>query len=299
MSPTIRQPNVFDVMRLFVVSAIWGAAFLMITFSLDGFGPLSIAALRVSLASVVLLMISVAIKQTMLPAIIHWKKLVVIGLLSNALPFFLISWGQQFISSAESAVLVATGTFCALFLSHISTVDERINWARGIGASVGFCGVVVLVIVELRSSGLGGFKGQLAVMLAGACYAGSSVLARSVTHLPPISTTAAITASASIYMLPIAFIFEPLGTTNPGLVPTLAVIALGVVATALAFVIRFTVIRDNGAVFMTQAGYLVPMFGVVWSWLFLAESVTLHIWGALVLILIGIGITRHGTARRA
>ena len=74
----------------------------------------------------------------------------------------------------------------------------------------------------------------------------------------------------------------------------LSLIYLGVVATALAVTIRFTIIRANGAVFMSQVGYLVPLFGVIWSALYFADTINLQTLLALTLILAGIAITRKG-----
>ncbi len=78
------------------------------------------------------------------------------------------------------------------------------------------------------------------------------------------------------------------------LAPVVAMVFLGVIATAFAFVVRFTVIRDNGAVFMAQVGYLVPLFGVFWSWLVFSETITIQTWIALLCIVVGIASTRKG-----
>ena len=294
MKPALRKPTLFDVSSLVLVGAIWGGSFLFISLALQTFGPVTITALRVLLASAVLLLFAFFLNQRFPTAFSDWRKLAVVGLLNSALPFFLINWGQQTISSAESALLMATGTFCALMLSHFTTVDERINWARGLGVFVGFIGVAVLVVADLFAAGLGGIKGQLAVMLAGASYAASSVLARRVSYLPPVSASATAMITATCYMIPLAFIFEePLQATLT-IQAVLSILFLGVIATGFAFSIRFIIIRNNGAVFMAQVGYLVPLFGVIWSWLFLTDVISIQTWIALALIVIGIGITRRG-----
>ncbi len=291
---TIRRPTTYDIARLLFVGALWGASFIFMSLALGSFGPLSITAWRVTLAALVLLAFTVLSGQTIPHSIADWKKMFLIGVFNSALPFFLISWGLQFISSAESAVLMATGTFCALILSHFFSPDERINLARGLGVAIGFCGVLVLVISELMESGLGGFKGQLAVMAAGASYATSSVMSRRISHLPSMAASGCIMLSASLYMLPMAFFLEqPLNPEAEPIAIT-SLILLGVFATALAFAIRLTIIRHNGAVFMSQVGYLVPLFGVIWSWMFLSEALTVQTLAALGIILLGISITRRG-----
>ncbi len=293
-SPAIRRPTLFDVWRLLFVGGIWGGAFIFITLALEEFGPVGIAAWRVALGGLVLVVISLLIGQRFPHGWRHWRYIFVVGLLNSAVPFFLIGWGQQFISSAESALLVAMGTFVSLLLSHFTSHDERINRARVAGVGIGFIGVLVLVFWELVESGTGNLAGQLAVMAAGCSYATSSVISRRLTHLPMISTSAATMASACLYMIPLAFLLEDPLPANAGPLSLIAIAYLGVIATALAFTLRFFIIRANGAVFMSQVGYLVPLFGVIWSGLYFADAIGLQTLVSLGLILAGIAITRRG-----
>ena len=110
-----------------------------------------------------------------------------------------------------------------------------------------------------------------------------------------LSTTAATLLSASLYMLPLAFLLENPLPSQVDELSLLALIYLGVVATALAMTLRFFVIRANGAVFMSMVGYLVPLFGVLWSGLYFANAVNLQTLLALSLILLGIAIARKGS----
>ena len=295
MPPAIRQPTLADVAQLLFVGAIWGGAFIFIAVALDDFGPISIASWRVSLGAIVLLIIALLIGQRFPRGSAEWRKIVFVGCLNSAIPFFLISWGQQFISSAESALLMAMGTFFALIVSHFTSSDERINTARALGVAVGFLGVLVLVFWDIRDSGLGELAGQFAVMMAGCSYAMSSIVSRRLTHLPMISTSAATLLSASVYMIPLAFLLEDPLPDAVGERSVFALLYLGVVATALAMTLRFFIIRANGAVFMSLVGYLVPLFGVLWSALYFADAVTPQTLVALALILLGIAITRKGS----
>ncbi len=295
MPTELSKPTWFDLSKLFFVGAIWGGSFIFISLALTDFGPISIAAWRIAVAAVLLLLVSLLLRQAFPRTLREWKMISLVGLLNSAVPFFLINWGQQFISSAESALLMASGTFCALLLSHYVSDDERINWARGLGICVGFLGVVVLFIDGLLTAGLGLLAGQLAVVGAGCSYAVSSVLARRITHLPSISCSAATMLTAGAYMLPLAFLLEQPLPGDAGVSAIVSVLYLGMIGTAMAFVIRFTIIRANGAVFMSQVGYLVPVFGVFWSWLFLTATIGPQTWVTLALILLGIAITRHGS----
>lgn len=295
MISTIRRPNLLDVGRLFFVGAIWGGAFIFIAVALADFGPLSIAAWRVSLGAVVLLLIALAIGQGFPREIRDWRNVVIVGCLNSAIPFFLISWGQQYISSAETALLMAMGTFFALIVSHFTSHDERINTPRAVGVTVGFMGVLVLVFWDISTLGLGALAGQFAVIVAGCSYATSSIVSRRLTHLPMLSTTAATLLSASLYMVPLAFLLEDPLPSQVSDLSLFALAYLGVIATALAMTMRFFIIRANGAVFMSLVGYLVPLFGVIWSALYFADAINLQTMLALALILLGIAITRKGS----
>lgn len=295
MLNAIRRPTPFDVSRLIFVGAIWGGAFLFISLALEDFGPVSIATWRVSLGATVLLAIALFIGQKFPRGLRIWRLIFIVGFLNSAVPFFLISWGQQTISSAESALLVAMGTFVSLVLSHFTSDDERINTLRVAGVAVGFVGVLVLVFWELIESGAGNLPGQIAVMAAGCSYATSSVISRRLTHLPMISTSAVTMASACLYMIPLAFWLETPLPDQVGSKSIVALFYLGVIGTAFAFTLRFFIIRANGAVFMSQVGYLVPLFGVIWSGLYFADAINLQTMISLGLIMLGIAITRKGS----
>ncbi len=294
MLPAIRRPTLFDICRLFFLGAIWGGAFVFIALALEDFGPISVAAWRVTLGALVMLII-VKLMRTPVPrGMGYWRLIFLVGFLNSAVPFFLISWGQQFISSAASALLMASGTFCAVLVSHFTSDDERINRYRLGGVIIGFGGVFVLVFWDIIESGFGGLKGQIAVTIAGCSYAVSSVISRRLSHLPSISTSAGTMLTASLYMLPLAFWLEDQLPENEVIKAFSALIYLGVVATALAMTVRFVIIRVNGAVFMAQVGYLVPLFGVIWSGLYFAEAINPQTIIALLLILVGIAVSRKG-----
>ncbi|MGI9315788.1 MAG: DMT family transporter [bacterium] len=291
----IRRAGALDVGKLLFVGALWGASFIFIALALTSYGPISVASGRILLAAVVLLLICLWMGYRFPTTLSDWRKMLLIGVLNSALPFFLISWGMQYISSAEAALLMASGTFCALILSHFVSPDERINLQRGIGVCIGFGGVLVLVLSELVQTGMGSLAGQLAVIAAGASYAASSVMSRRISHLSSLPAAACILATASVYMVPAALWWEQPLKGDAQSSAVLAMLVLGVMSTALAYVIRLTIIKTNGAVFMAQVGYLVPLFGVVWSWLFLSEAVSMNTLAALGIILLGIAVTRKGT----
>ena len=294
MLPAIRRPSLFDVSMLLFLGAIWGSSFIFVALALPEFGPASIAGWRVLLAAVILLVIALCMRHPFPRGYKNWFYIVIVGCLNSAVPFFLISWGQQFISSAEAALLMAMGTFCSLIVSHFTSLDERINPSRALGVLVGFIGVLVLVFWDIAETGVGELAGQIAVICAGCSYAISAVIARRLSHLPTIPTSAGMMLSASLYLMPIAWWLESPIPETAGIQSLMSLIYLGVVATALGVTLRFIIIRSNGAVFMSLVGYLVPLFGVIWSALFFTDVINLQTLISLALIMLGIAITRNG-----
>ena len=292
MSP-IRQPTAIDTVRLFALGAIWGSAFLCIEIALTGFAPLTLAAGRIVLAATRLAGVPLPADPRTL------GLLTVIGFFNTALPFVLISWGQQHIDSAMAAILMAVGPFVALILSHLFTGDDRLTWPKLAGMLMGFSGVVVLVGVDVLAGAGAGVLGQLAVIGAAACYALSGVLTRRVAQVAPLASAALVLITGAVYMVPLALAVDrPWQSTPPGQA-WLALGFLGLFPTGLAYLLRFQIITAVGTTFMSQVSYLVPLFAVLWGWLFLSEVPSLSGWVALGLILGGITVSRLRPARAA
>jgi len=289
-----------DLLELIAVSAIWGSSFLCIAIALDDLAPLEIAAWRLTLAAVLLL------------AVVRWRGLVIpldarslwlflaIGALNGAIPFTLIGWGQQSVASSTTAILIATSPFATLALSHLMSDDERFGWGRLVGLLLGFGGILVLF-----SDGLGvgqagneaggeaggegsSLPGMLAIVAAACCYALSAILIRRLPGVPSLSVVAGTLCAATLLLLPFLLVRHPPWQATPDAPAALAVLFLAVGPTAVAYVMRTRIVQRNGAVFMSSAGYLIPLFAVLWGWLFLDERPSARVWIALSLVVAGI-----------
>lgn len=296
MSP-IRQPTARDTARLFALGAIWGSAFLCIEIALTGFAPLTLAAGRIVMAAAALT-VATRLAGVRLPSDARTVGLLtVIGFFNTALPFVLISWGQQHIDSAMAAILMATGPFVALILSHLFTGDDRLTLPKVAGMLLGFAGVTVLVGVDALAGAKASVLGQLAVMGAAACYALSGVLTRRVSHVAPLASAAMVLITGAAYMVPLALAVDRPWQSMPNGSAWLALGFLGLFPTGLAYLLRFQIITAVGTTFMSQVSYLVPLFAVLWGWLLLSEIPAVSGWVALGLILCGITISRLRPAR--
>ncbi len=288
----IRQATGRDTTKLVALGAIWGSAFLCIEVALESFSPLAIAGLRVVLAAALLLGVAFAAGLKLPRSRGDWALLALLGLTNAALPFVLISWGQQAITAGTAAILMGMGPFVALSLNHLFTADDRLTWPKLAGVALGFAGMLSLVGVEALTGERASLLGQLAVLGASVCYALSGFLTRKLSHLDPRVSAGGVLLTASLYLLPAMLLLERPWELRPTPEALSALIFLGLVSSGVAYLLRFQLIRDTGAVFMSQVSYLVPVFGVFWAWLFLAQVPEETAWVALALVLLGINVSR-------
>ena len=125
--PALRKPTAWDLTRLWLLGAIWGASFLLIEIALKSFSPLVIAATRIFVASLTLLIAALVTREPWPTHSRDWLTIFFVGIFTTAIPFYFISWGQQFVAGAETALLMATGTFFAMILAHFFSRDEKVD----------------------------------------------------------------------------------------------------------------------------------------------------------------------------
>jgi drug/metabolite transporter (DMT)-like permease len=295
----IRQPGAFDYFKLTILGCLWSSAFLCVEIALQNFSPLVIANWRIVIATLTLLPIVWFFKEKWPRSMHVWTLLTGAGFLYNAIPFTLISWGQQSISSGMAALLMSSGPFVALLLAHVFTADEKFSVIKLIGICIGFSGVALLLGAEAFSGSVQTLTGQLAMIAAVSCYVLSSLVIRRIQGVTPLMISMTVLATSSVYMLPLVFLIaEPLPPiTNQWSV--VALVFLGVFPTAAAYIIRVQMLQQVGTTFMAQVSYLIPPFGLFWGWLFLDQVPASTTWIALLLILAGLAVTSTKYARRS
>ncbi|MEE9320744.1 MAG: DMT family transporter [Granulosicoccus sp.] len=285
----IRSPSWFDHGRLLLVSAIWGSAFLNNAIALQDFAPISIAAFRITMAAVIMLIICWGRSLFLRLDSRRISLLAGVGMLNSAMPFTLIGWGQQTVDPAVTGILLAASPFAALLFAHYMTRDDRFSFNKLVGLLVGFAGVTVLLGQGLFYDSTA-LPGMLAIISAAVCYAYSAALIRKLGGMSSLLVVAISLSFAAVLLLPVALWRHP---PSQQVVHTDSLLALGFLAlgpTAFAYVLRTQIVQQNGVVFMSGAGYLIPLFAVLWTWMFLGQVPTLHALLALVLILAGSAI---------
>ena len=222
------------------------------------------------------------------------KYLLVIGVLNTALPFVLLSWGQQYVPSAFAGISMAAIPLFVLPLAHLFS-DEPLTRRNTIGVTLGFVGALVLIgpAVLRIDSGMEPL-GQIACVGAALSYAVSSILTRNCPPVAPITLAAILMVIGAVALLPVMLITEGVPEIAAGR-STLAIIGLGLIPTAFAALLRVVIIRSAGSVFMTLVNYQVPVWSMVFGAFILSETLPWRFFTALALILTGLAISQWST----
>lgn len=273
-----------------LLGGIWSSSFLWIKIAVQEIGPLTLVALRV-LFGLLFGIAVILIGRVQLPRNVKdWRPLLVLGITNVAIPFFLISWGEQSIDSAVAAILDATVPLFAIVIAHLSLHDDRITLSKLLGLLVGFAGVVVLMSRDIRTSS-GSLLGQAAVVIASIFYAGSSVYARKSTESTPgILRSVGPLLSSTVVMWIAAPIAE-----SPLRLPQLpitwvALLWLGILGSGVAFILSYYLIHAIGPTRTTMVTYLFPLGGVILGVSFLGEQLTWQLLAGAVLILASLAV---------
>lgn len=291
-------------LRLCALGMIWGASFMAVSVALQGVGPLTVVAVRLSLGAVFLLALCRTTGRG-LPrrrgpeAGRLWAFIVAMGLFSNALPFFLLSWGQQVVASGFAGVCMAAVPLLVLPLAHFLVPGERMHMRRAIGFVMGTLGVAVLIGPEaLRSTGAEfEMLARLACVGAAGCYAVGSIFTRLAPEVDRLSLAAAVLTVAAVVFTPYALVAEGLPEMPQG--RTLwALVYLGLLPTGVAQILLVQVIRDAGPVFLSLVNYQVPIWSIIFGAVVLFEALPPSLYLGLALILGGVALSQLGALKR-
>lgn len=286
-------PTPFNWFSILTLGLIWGGTFMVVSIALEGYGPITVACARTTLGAIALLPACAAMRRPMpnLGDARLWRYIAVIGALSTAFPFMLLSWGQQYVPSAFAGISMSAVPLMILPLAHFFT-DERLSIRKFLGVCFGFVGALVLIGPGLMQLGQGAEPlAQIACLGAALCYALSSILTRRCPPVDPVSLSALSLTMGAIILVPSMLVFEGV----PQWVDTrssLAILFLGFLPTALATLLRVQVIRSAGSVFMTLVNYQVPLWSMVFGAMVLSEDLPLRFYAALALILSGLAVSQ-------
>ncbi|MBV8679441.1 MAG: DMT family transporter [Aquitalea sp.] len=270
---------------LVLLAALWGGSFLFMRVAVPELGPFALIALRLVLASLVLL--PVLLWRGGLPLWRqHWLRIAVVGVFLSALPFCLIAWASLSLPAGVASVLNAT-TPLMTALWAMPLAGERMSLPRAAGLSLGLAGVLVLMLGRGAAFDVQSLLPVLAMLGATACYGWSGHMAkRWLPGLPSLVTATGSLFSGAVLVTPLALLNLP--AHAPSSTVWGAVLLLAVASTSLAYLIFYWLIDSLGATRASSVTYLVPVFGVLWGAMLLGEPVGLLMVLGGVLILGGV-----------
>jgi drug/metabolite transporter (DMT)-like permease len=261
---------------------IWGIPYLFIKIAVAELSPASLVFLRTAIGAVLLIPLALA-RNDLAPVLKHWRWILAFTAVEVAAPWFLLSDAEQRISSSLAGLLLAATPAFGAILAWATGGDDLLDRRRIIGLAVGFVGVAALVGVDVQTNDLGAI-GE--VLLVGVCYAaGATIISRRLSTLPSLGVVVASLAITTVVYAPIGIAQLPRSIPSSPVV--LAVAVLGVVCTALAFVIFFALIREVGSARATVITYLNPAVALALGVALLGEPFTVGIAVGFVLIVLG------------
>jgi drug/metabolite transporter (DMT)-like permease len=272
---------------------LWGSSYLMVEIALTVWQPEQITAMRILAAALVLIVAMLVRKQEFPRGLRRWGYFLMIAIIGNCLPFFLISWGQQEVESGLAGILAASTPLVVLVLGHFVLDDERMAPQHLAAFALGFAGIVLLMGPDSLAA-LGGSPGrwlsQLAILGGAVCYAVATVTARRMPGTSPLVASAGVMAIGSVIMAPFSVegsrVFEQITWQ-----PVAAIGFLGLLGTGLASILYFQLVAQTSARFTSLLNYLVPVWAVGLGAIVLGEMLPLSSWLALALIISGLVLT--------
>ncbi len=287
----MREANTFDIFLLTLLGLIWGSSFFNIKIATLSYEPFTLALVRVLFACLPLLLICYIKKIKILAFKSGWKWYALIGLCNIAIPFTLIAIGTAKINSYLAAMLMSTTPMSGSILAHFFLKDEKITFLKSLGIIIGFSGVIFLFLDKVVVSEEQYFYAIITI-LGSTFYSIGGILTLKIKDKGNENVTTSTTLWSVIFLLPLSFFFEKPWNSSPNLESTISLIYLGVIATGMAWLIRFRILTVNGLVFQTQVAYLIPIFGVFFGYFLMDEIVTWKAIVSLIVIMSGIYIVK-------
>jgi drug/metabolite transporter (DMT)-like permease len=255
------------------------------------FGPLPLVEARLLLGALVLTPFLWRARAQFTPGL--WLKIAGIAAVNSVTPFALFAWGAE---RAPAGISAITNAMTVMFTALVAYLfyAERIGARRLIGLIAGFAGVAVLA--SGRTAGSGIWQASLAGTAAALLYGfGINLVRRHLTSYPPAAVAAATLVAGAVLLAPFAIYTRPAHTI--GAASWISAILLGTLCTGTAFVLYYRLIARVGAARASTVTYLIPLFGVIWAWLFLGEPLTPTMALAAALILAGVALSQQRATR--
>jgi drug/metabolite transporter (DMT)-like permease len=273
------------------LASVWGSSFLFIKVGLRGLSAAQVAAGRIWLGALALVLVSVLRRRALPREPVVYAHLLVVGVLLCVVPFTLFAYGETHISSGLASIFNATTPLLTMLVASLFLPQERPTTVKLAGLALGFGGVLV-VLAPWRGVGGGSLLGELACLAATTCYGCAFVyLRRFVTPrgLDPVTVALLQVGLAAVVFAALApFVAnDPITLTWP---VVWSMLALGVLGSGIAFWLNTNIVIGLGATAASTVTYLTPVVGVVLGIAVLGESLSWNEPVGAVLVITGIAL---------
>lgn len=285
-----------DWLGLIALVIMFGSAFMFTKLAVQEFSPAIVAAGRIIIAAIMLVIIALLRKESFGFLRNTWLLIIALAITGDCLPFYLISWGQQTVDSSIAGILMAVMPLTTIMLAHFFVIGERLTANRVIGFLLGFLGILVLLgpaALAKLETGANVVISMLAILAGAISYAVNTILAKRLPNESFLAISAAVLVVASLIMLPTLISSNHEWMIKLDSIEFVSLVLLGVFPTALATIVYFAVIARVGPSFLSQVNYLIPLWAVLMGIVFLNESIGIKAYIALAIILLGIAIAQR------
>jgi drug/metabolite transporter (DMT)-like permease len=302
---TITSPHhsnhAIDFALLALLATLWGASYTFIKLGVATIPPVTLIAARTLIAGLLLLIIMRWRGLSLPRDAASWRRFLFQACLNSVIPFTLIAWAERSLDAGLATILNSTAPVFTFLLTFAITRHEPVTARKPFGVLAGLAGICLIVGVQALG-GIGEqFVAQIAIVVATICYAGAAIFSRGFKGLDPMAPAAGSLLSGAAILVPLSLVVDHPWTLAPSASSMLALLALAVFSTALAFVIYFRLIQTLGSVGTTSQAYLRVPIGVAIGVVFLGESLTPTAWIGLGCVVIGVAamtIPARATAAR-
>lgn len=284
-----RQENlVFELALLALLAGLWGSSYLLIKVAVVSIPPVTLIAIRVSLAAVLLLAI-VRLQNARLPKDRQTRRLLLVqALLGSVVAWTLLAWGQQYIDSGLAGVLNSTSPIFVFFITLLVTRHEAVTSWKLAGALLGVVGVALIMGLDVLR-GLGQqVAGQAAVLLSAFLFALAAIHGKHFSSIPPTVTAAGTMVWSSVCLIPLSLAIDEPWRLEPSALSIAAAVALGIFNTGVAMLIYFRLVRTLGSMGVSSQSYLRMGVSVLLGVIVLGEQVTPEFGLGLAAIVLGV-----------
>jgi drug/metabolite transporter (DMT)-like permease len=287
-----------DWLLLVILSLLWGGSFFFAKIAVAELPPFTLALGRVAIAAAILVVLVRLAGDSLGVLARLWRHFAVLGLLSNAVPFSLIFWGQTVIPSGLASILNATTPIFTVVVAHFATMDERLDAAKLVGIAAGFFGVVIMLGPDVFGDIGANVWAQIACLAAALSYAFAGVYGRRLKEQPVTVVAAGQLIAATVMLTPVvALLDRPWTLPLPSGTALGALLALAALSTALAYVIYFRILARAGAINLMLVTFLIPVSAILLGMLVLGERLSPRHFAGMAVIALGLAAIDGRPAR--